>query len=128
MVLTTGDYLTRYANHSVAADAYKENEYLAFLETLFMAKNVLFIGYSLSELEILEYVIHKARAGVGAGGLGDKPEEPRHFLLAGFFSHELELMRRLKQYYAAECAVELMPFSKDQKGLGPTLRRFGLLG
>jgi hypothetical protein len=113
MILTTRDYLTRYANHSIDGGSYNENPYLAFLEMLFRTKNVLFVGYRLAELEILEYVIHKARSTT-RGALA--PEEPRHFLLTGFYSHELELKRSLERYYATDCGVQLLPFSLDQKG------------
>jgi hypothetical protein len=67
------------------------------------------VGYGLEELEILEYVIGKAR-------LMAEPGETaiRHFLLQGFFSHEEELARSLSDYYA-ECGIELIPFLRDQK-------------
>jgi hypothetical protein len=116
MVLTTSDYLARYANHSMNSGSYKENEYLTFLQMLFDSKNVLFVGYGLNELEVLEYVIHKA--GTRAQDLlarGVAAEAPRHFLLLGFYSHELELMKSLKRYYASECGVELMPFCRDER-------------
>ncbi len=114
MILTTRDYLTRYANHSIGGGTYQENAYLAFLETLFKTKSILFVGYSLNELELLEYVIHKARSTIR---LSDAPmlEEQRHFLLTGFYSHELELKRNLERYYSSECGVQLLPFSRDQK-------------
>src|SRR5580704_15549395 len=49
-------------------------------------KNVLFVGYGLDELEVLEYVIGKARL---TGEPGHR--EMRHFLLQGFSSHEHEV-------------------------------------
>lgn len=67
------------------------------------------MGYGLEELEILEYVIVKAR-------LMAEPSkrEMRHFLLQGFFSHQVELARSLTNYYA-ECGIELVPFLRDEK-------------
>ena len=76
---------------------------------MFSQKNVLFIGYGLEELEILEYVIGKARLTAERGAT-----EIRHFLLQGFFSHEEELARNLSIYYA-ESGIELIPFLRDQK-------------
>jgi hypothetical protein len=116
MVLSTSDYLRRYASHRFGQDGFQENSFLTFLAHLFRTKSVLFVGYSLSDLEVLEYVIQKAR------GLEMRPdprgplEEPRHYLLQGFFTHEVALMRSFRDYYLRECNIRLLPFSKDQKG------------
>lgn len=108
MILTTQDYVEHYANDRFAGDASKENRVLTFLEHLFQHKTVLFIGYGLDELEILEYVILKARRI-------PRSKEIKHYLLQGFFSHEHELMRSLKAYYLKECGIQLIPFLRDQK-------------
>lgn len=110
MVLTTQDYIRHYANDRMSGDPDKENRVLTFLENLFKQKTVLFIGYGLEELEILEYVILKARRIHASDQI-----EARHFLLQGFFSHEAGLMRRLKHYYLHECGIQLIPFLRDQK-------------
>lgn len=110
MVLTTQDYVGHYANDRFIEAHGKENRVLTFLEYLFKRKTVLFVGYGLEELEILEYVILKAR---------HKPDEvnkeARHYLLHGFFSHEFELMLSLRQYYLEECGIQLVPFLRDHK-------------
>jgi hypothetical protein len=80
------------------------------LDYLFKNKTVLFVGYGLEELEILEYVILKARRLRGA-----KPLEAKHFILQGYFSHEQELVRSMRRYYLNECGIELIPFSRDLK-------------
>ena len=111
MILTTQDYVRHYANDRMSGDPALENRVLTFLENLFnKQKTVLFIGYGLEELEILEYVILKARRIRTSGQL-----EAKHFLLQGFFSHEKSLMRSLKQYYLRECGIQLIPFLRDQK-------------
>ena len=109
MILTTQDYVRHYANDRRADGPEGENRVLTFLGFLFSEKNVLFVGYGLEELEILEYVIGKARLMAEPG-----KTEIRHFLLQGFFSHEEELARSLSNYYA-ECGIELIPFLRDQK-------------
>ena len=109
MILTTQDYVRHYANDRRADGPEGENRVLTFLGFLFSQKNVLFVGYGLEELEILEYVIGKARLMAEPG-----KTEIRHFLLQGFFSHEEELARSLSNYYA-ECGIELIPFLRDQK-------------
>jgi hypothetical protein len=109
MILTTQHYVRHYANDRRGNGPEGENRVLTFLGFLFSEKNVLFVGYGLEELEILEYVIGKARLMSEPG-----KTEMRHFLLQGFFAHEEELVRSLSNYYA-ECGIELIPFLRDQK-------------
>ncbi|HEY3489801.1 MAG TPA: SIR2 family protein [Candidatus Deferrimicrobiaceae bacterium] len=110
MVMTTQDYVRHYANDRLSGDTGTENRVLTFLEYLFEKKTVLFVGYGLEELEILEYVILKARRLSGTG-----PPEAKHFMLQGFFSHEQELMRSLKRYYLEACGIELLPYLRDHR-------------
>lgn len=111
MVLTTVDYLERYSSHRIDGRSNHENPFLTFLEVLFKQKNVLFIGYGLNELEVLEYVMQK--------GITKLPEEadsePRHYVLQGFFSHEIEVARSLESYYR-QFGIGLLPFSRDERG------------
>ncbi len=109
MILTTQDYVQQYANDRFAKNVEEENLVLTFLDNLFnKGKTVLFVGYGLDELEILEYVILKARHSCG-------DNEARHYILQGFFSHEYELMRGLSRYYLKECGIQLLPFLRDTK-------------
>ena len=111
MVLSTSDYIKRYANDRLRGDEEEEeNRVLRFLEFLFREKTVLFLGYGLEELEILEYVIMKARATAGR-----QAKVARHYLLQGFFSFESEIFLSLKEYFLHECGIELVPFSRDEK-------------
>lgn len=110
MVLTTQHYVRHYANDRLSGDADKENRVLTFLEYLFQQKTVLFVGYGLEELEILEYVILKARRPPGT-----EANEAKHYLLHGFYSHEHELMRSLTRYYLEECGIQLIPYLRDHK-------------
>ncbi len=112
MVRTTEEYLVRYANHKIAKGPAGENAFLTFLEKLFELKTILFIGYSLSELEVLEYVLQKKGQGINQEGT-----EQKHFILQGFFSHEVELAKGLKEYFA-KFGVELIPFSRDENDWG----------
>ena len=110
MIVTTRDYVRHYANDRSLLDPEKENRVLTFLDYLFSKKTVLFIGYGLEELEILEYVILKAKnKPAGDGG------EAKHFIVQGFFSHQAELMNSLRRYFLKECGIELIPFLRDQK-------------
>jgi hypothetical protein len=107
MVITTPDYMCHYANDRRRPED-PENPVLAFLEHLFRHKTVLFVGYGLEELEILEYVVLKSRE------LAQTGQPPRHFLLQGFFSHERDLMVGMRTYYR-DCGVELLPFQRDER-------------
>ncbi|MBA3755060.1 MAG: hypothetical protein H0X02_01995 [Nitrosomonas sp.] len=40
-------------------------------------------------------------------------EEPGHYILQGFFSHQLELKKSLERYYRNECGIGLLAFSRD---------------
>ena len=107
MMLTTVDYLDRYSSHLIDGKGNDENPFLTFLQTLFQMKNVLFIGYGLNELEVLEYIVQK---GIEPP---DNDEEPRHYALQGFFTHEIELARSLERYFRP-FGIGLLPFSRDK--------------
>ena len=109
MILTTQDYVRHYANDRGPGVPEAENRILTFLDYLFREKTVLFVGYGLNELEILEYVITKAKQP-----LRNEPVV-RHYLIQGFFLHEHELARNLEAYYR-ESGIQLISFSKDEKG------------
>ncbi len=109
MVRTTDEYLVRYASHQIARGSDGENPFLTFLQKIFELKTVLFIGYSLSELEVLEYVLQKKGPQPNRGQF-----ELKHFILQGFFSHQVDLARSLKEYFAT-FGVELIPFSRDER-------------
>lgn len=109
MIMTTRDYIRRYANDRSSDDPARENRTLTFLEFLFQQRTVLFVGYGLEDLEILEYVVQKAKQQTSSG-----PPQARHFMLQGFFEHQYELMRSMSQYYA-QCDIELLPFRRDQR-------------
>ena len=112
MVLTTVHYLDLYSSHRIDGKGNPENPFLTFLQTLFQLKNVLFIGYGLNELEVLEYIVQK-----GIKILPNIKEEPRHYILQGFFSHERELARSLESYFH-QFGIGLLPFSRDERDWG----------
>lgn len=107
MVLTTNDYIRLYAADRDRLGGRGENQVLSFLTLLFESRNVLFIGYGLEELEILEYVILKSRARNVASS------ERKHFILQGFYSVEADLCNALTKYYG-EWGITLIPFSLDE--------------
>jgi SIR2-like domain len=110
MIMSTQNYVRHYANDRQRGELAQENRVLTFLDYLFSNRTVLFIGYGLDELEILEYVILKARQLMSG-----TPPEAKHYLLQGFFSNEQELYRSLRSYYLRECGIELLPFLRDYR-------------
>lgn len=95
MVITTKDYLSHYISEEIPA----------FLEYLFKAKTVLFLGYGLEETEILEYILK------GSNHIGSA--ENRLFILQGFFNAEHSLFQRLKKYYDDSFNAQLIGYPRD---------------
>ncbi|HAT1793402.1 TPA: hypothetical protein I8Y89_001420 [Legionella pneumophila] len=100
MILTTRDYLLHYAYKN-------DNKVISFLKGLFERYTVLFIGYGLEELEILDFILQK-------GMDSSHSKEPKHFILQGYFSHQKELVNYFTSYYAL-LGVRLLPFSRDHE-------------
>lgn len=109
MVLTTSDYITRYG-HERGGSGLRQNNIHLFLEDLFHTKTVLFVGYGLDELEILEYIIMKAKRD-----LRTSVDAARHFILQPFFSHEAEVAKGISSYFKSQCGVTLLPFLRDKR-------------
>jgi hypothetical protein len=105
MVLTTAHYLERYGHETRS-----ENTCLQFLRRLFDGPwSVLFVGYGLEELEILEYVFSREAKRRSR-------DERRHTILQGFFSHDAILAESLTDYFADDLGVTLLAFNKDIRG------------
>lgn len=99
MLISTQDYLSRYAHTT--------GETHTFLKALFSRKNVLFVGYGIAELEVLEYIFVHGKPVNGS------TDAPSHFILQGFFQHERLLCEAMSKYFA-ELGVQLIPFSRDE--------------
>ncbi len=110
MVLTTRHFVERYANDHRTSDPIDENRTLTLLEHLFANYTVLFVGYGLEELEILEYVILKAKRQQHGEEI-----EARHYLLQGFFGHEETVKRSMQEYYRRDCGIQLISFVRDEQ-------------
>ncbi|MGI0081301.1 MAG: SIR2 family protein, partial [Nitrososphaerales archaeon] len=103
MVVTTRDYLEHYSSKEVGA----------FLPDLFARKTVLFLGYGLEEIEVLEYIVRKG------GGAGEqKGGRIRRFILQGYFSAEIGLANTLEDYFLDTFKTQLIAFPKDKKNHG----------
>jgi len=96
MIITTGDYLTHYDNEFVKL----------FLTNLFKKYTIVFLGYGLEEIDILEYILKKGQT---------KDETTRkRFYLEGFFGYQEELCKNLIDYYRDYFGVHLLGFKRDK--------------
>lgn len=100
MVITTKDYL----------DHYSSTEVQTFLKYLFEKKIVLFLGYGLEEIEVLEYILRRGEVTSRNAG-----EPFRRYILQGFFNAEMALFNLLREYYHESFGTELIGFPKDYK-------------
>jgi hypothetical protein len=103
MIITTKDYLEHYA----AAEVQE------FLRYLFEKKTVLFLGYGLEEVEVLEYILRRGGAVPKTGR-----RRIRRYILQGFFHAEKTLFESLHAYYKDSFDSELIAFPKDYKNHG----------
>ncbi len=114
MVQTLKDYISLYHVRQAEECDSDSNGITYFLEQLSHSHfTVLFLGYGLNEMEILEYILSKSTA------VKNNSKTPKLFLLKDFDSqHEKELAKYLRIYYKNHCGVELIPFinnnTKDQ--------------
>jgi hypothetical protein len=95
MIVTTKDYLSHYSSEEIHN----------FLEYMFINKTVLFLGYGLEEIEILEYILKCSNK--------NKMKEKKLFILQGFFNAEIALFEKLKKYYYQSFNAILIGFPKD---------------
>lgn len=96
MIISARQYLLHYQQANIRK----------FLDTLFSDFTVLFVGYGLEELEILDHVFLNRRPKDQANAVG------QHYLLFPIFSYEGQLLRRLTSFYRT-LNVELVAYHRD---------------
>ena len=99
MVVSLRDYIQHYADESVKT----------FLAEMFRSHTVLFVGYGLSELEVLDYVIRSQDQATPRG-------EARHFLLYPHRSSEAAQTTFIQRFFKDQCGVQVLPYCIDKKG------------
>lgn len=99
LIITTEDYLDLYGDPII----------INFLKELFYTGKytILFLGYGLEEMEILEHLLRKGEA--------KKSLELNKFWLEGFFSHQEKIIRYLDGYYKENFGVQIIPYNRDIK-------------
>ncbi len=102
-IMTTAEYIKHY----------KENEVKDLMKKLFSGQYVLlFVGYGLGELEILEYLVNSNKELLG---LDSEPKELSHYLLAPYFEEEESIFELERKYYQS-MGVKLVGYSLTKKG------------
>ncbi len=94
LVFTLPQYMKRYSN-----DSFKD-----FLRSIFDNYTVLFLGYGLSEFEILESLI-----------MNGKITTHNHFLLHGYYPCDEKLLEAHRLYYS-ELNIEIVGYSRGEIG------------
>ena len=92
LVFTVDDYLKKYQ---------PSNDLPVFLRNILNNNTVLFLGYGLSEFEILSAAFNPDSSG-----------ERKHYLLEGFFIYQQELCNAYAEYYKS-LQINLIAYSKD---------------
>ena len=100
MVVSLKNYIEHYADSRVQE----------FLSAMFKNHTVLFVGYGLAELEVLDHIIRSNEA------LRTGSAEPRHFLLFALRSTESAQTRFIEQFFRHQCGVQVVPYCIDAKG------------
>ena len=108
MIITTSDYLTHYTD-KVVQD---------FLRDLFSSKTVVFLGYGLDEIELLETILRHGKMDrdkyQSLKQSNRKNTESRLFAIQGFYGYELPTFNRLRDYYNESFELNLLGYSKDR--------------
>ncbi len=94
LIFTVEGYLKRYT----------DPEYGKFLEEIFTKYTVLFLGYGLSEFELMDYLFTSI-----------SPTGNKHFFLKDYFTHEQRIYE-FDQLYFDDLGINLIPYSKDTHG------------
>lgn len=103
VIFTTQDYISHY----------NRNELKNFLKGIFNSDyTVLFVGYSVAELEILDYVLLKSDFEKPQD---NKLKEAKHFLLLPFYKSENGLLRFERSYFDT-LNVVTVPYAIDDRG------------
>lgn len=93
LVFTTKQYLERY----------QERHFREYLNAVFTRKTVLFIGYGMSEFELLDILIQKSSSNI------------QHIILAPYFSFAQPVASAMTEYYS-ELGIKQIEYFIDEKG------------
>lgn len=93
IVFTVSQYFNRY----------KSEKFREFLKKVFESYTILFVGYGLSEFELLEFLFTKEHI------------HNNHYYLKEYYEDEINLLKYDKLYFK-EMNIEVVGYSKSQRG------------
>lgn len=99
LIASTESYLKLYGNETNKRK----------LKLLFENQTVVFIGYGLEELEILDLIVRSSRSEA------DTDKSPRFFVLLSLLSHEAVILEHLTDYYM-QLGITPIAYCRDKKG------------
>jgi len=99
LVFTVSQYIKKY----------REPTFTTFLKTIFDDYTVLFIGYSMNEPALLDYIIPKVDT--------ENKKVVNRFMLLPFYSGEENILDFEQSYYA-NMGISVIGFEKDLRGYG----------
>jgi len=97
LVFTVSDYIERY----------RDDGFIQFLKQIFESRTVLFVGYGMSEFELLDFIMTRYDSGYA--------RELKHFILLPFYTGE-ETALRFEQSYHKKMGISVVPYQKDRNG------------
>lgn len=100
LIFTVPQYIRRY----------NDRQFKEFLEEIFHNYVVLFVGYGMSEFELLDFLITKFDRR-------KRREEPGHFILLPFYKGEENILE-FEQYYFDSMNISVVGYEKDERGYG----------
>ncbi len=97
LIFTVHQYIQRY----------NDPQFRKFLEKIFDKYVVLFVGYGMSEFELLDFLITKFDS--------NKEKELKHFILLPFYKGEDNILE-FEQYYYNSMGISVRDYEKDERG------------
>ncbi|MBW1615910.1 MAG: SIR2 family protein [Deltaproteobacteria bacterium] len=104
LVFKVDQYISRYRN----------KKFREFLTKIFSGYTILFIGYGLSEFELLDFMIERF-ASEQEYKAKDNKRVSRRFILLGFYKGEENIVEMEQKYYK-KLGIDIVPYLKDEKG------------
>lgn len=98
LIFTVSEYMKRYTENQ---------EFMNFLGRIFREYTVLFLGYGLSEFEVLDFMLRMNPKNPSLA--------PRHFMLAPFYKGEDNILSYEQAYYN-ELGINIIGYEKDVNG------------
>lgn len=102
IIASTADYLNLYAN----------NELMENVRDLIKDQALVFLGYGLDELEVLELVLRSTTDIADVTARATRP----FFLLLPILSHEKPVLKHLSIYWEEQLGIKILAYSIDVKG------------